>query len=138
MGALISEGGDVKIQPKNTNTVEVDSSLAGSGLLIFAGGDVELTNPVETEEWIFKGLVYSRGGIRMNGNGAANATFEGSIVSLQDFDPIVRADGSVSPDGIELLDCGDIEFIYSSEMLEAYVAQLPGDRIQVETVYWRD
>ena len=133
LGALISNDGDVRIQPKNTNTVTVDSSLAGSGLLIFAGGDVELTNPDETENWIFKGLVYARGGIRMNGQGTGNATFEGSIVSLQETTP--EAGG---PNGIEFLECQDIEFIYSSKMLEAYVHQLPGERIQVETIYWRD
>ena len=133
LGALISNEGDVRIQPKNTNTVTVDSSLAGSGLLIFAGGDVELTNPEETENWIFKGLVYARGGIRMNGQGSGNATFEGSIVSLQENTPEADA-----PNGIEFLDCKDIEFIYSSKMLEAYVHQLPGERIQVETIYWRD
>ena len=133
LGALISNEGDVRIQPKNTNTVTVDSSLAGSGLLIFAGGDVELTNPDDTENWIFKGLVYARGGIRMNGQGSGNATFEGSLVSLQENTPEADA-----PNGIEFLDCQDIKFIYSSKMLDAYVHQLPGERIQVETIYWRD
>ena len=137
LGALVSSEGDVKIRPKNTNTVTVDSGLAGSGLLIFAGRDVDLTSPAETNSWYFKGLVYARGGIRMQGapeDAAAtpSATFEGSIVALND-----PASGSAF-NGIKFEQCEDIEFIYSSKMLEAYVAQLPGERIQVETVYWRE
>lgn len=133
LGALISDGGDVKIQPKNTDTVDVDSGLAGSGLLIYADGDVVLTNPNDTSSWNFAGLVYARGGIEMVGNGAESATFLGSIVSLNE-------DGGSpdGPNGIEFQDCGNIEFIYSSELLDAYVRQLPGDRIQVETVFWQE
>ncbi len=133
LGALISSEGDVRIQPKNSNEVTVDSALEGSGLLIFAGGNVVLSNPNETSSWNFKGLVYARKGIKMIGNGAESAAFTGTIVSLQE-DPAEVGD----PNGIEFLDCGDIEFIYDSEMLDAYVRQLDGDRIQVETVFWRD
>jgi hypothetical protein len=139
LGALISEEGDVRVQPKNTNSVTVDTSLEGSGLLVFAGRDVELTSPEETEDWNFKGLVYARGGIKMSGAvdddgtvATPSATFEGSIVALSD-----PAAGSQF-NGIEFSNCQDIEFIYSSKMLDAYVAQLPGERTKVETVYWRD
>lgn len=137
LGALVSSEGDVKIRPKNTNSVTVDSGLAGSGLLIFAGRDVDLTSPAETNNWYFKGLVYARGGIRMRGapedaDATPSATFEGSIVALSD--PGVAS----AFNGIGFEQCEDIEFIYSSKMLEAYVAQLPGERVQVETVYWRD
>ena len=141
LGALISEEGDVKIQPVDTASVTVDGSLSTSGLLIFAGGDVILSKPLSDSEkssgvvsnWNFSGLIYARGGIRMNGKGAESATFRGTIVSLQE-NP-AEAD---APDGIEFNDCGDIEFIYDAKALETYVRQLEGDRIQVETVYWRD
>lgn len=132
LGALVARKGDVKIQPKNTNTVTVDGGDTGSGLLVFAGGDVVLTNPDKTENWFFKGLVYARNGIRMEGHGK-NATFEGTIVSLQENKSPI--DGR--PNGIEFDDCGQIEFIYNSELLDAYVRNLPGDRIQIETVYWK-
>ncbi|MCA9777043.1 MAG: hypothetical protein KC800_10015 [Candidatus Eremiobacteraeota bacterium] len=137
LGALISKTGDVKIQPINTDTVTVDAGNTGSGLLIFAGENVVLKNPDEASSWLFKGLVYARDGIRMEGHGQ-DATFEGTIVSLQDSDPTVDpTTGEASPDGIEFVDCGQIEFIYNSELLDAYVRNLPGDRIQVELVYWK-
>jgi hypothetical protein len=132
LGALISEGGDVKVQPKNSNEVTIDSGLEGSGLLIFAGGDVVLSNPNDTSNWNFKGLVYALGGIKMEGNGAESATFLGTIVARQEMAP---GDG---PNGIEFTDCGNIEFVYDSKMLDAYVRELDNDRIQVETIFWRD
>jgi hypothetical protein len=131
LGALVAKDGDVSIQPMNTDTVTVDAGASGTGLLVFAGGDVVLTNPDETAEWVFNGLVYARDGIRMEGHGQ-NATFEGTIVSLQEEDAI---DGK--PNGIEFVDCGEIEFIYNSELLDAFVKSLPGQRIQLETVYWK-
>lgn len=130
LGGLISKNGDVVIQPKDTPEVLVDGAAAG--MMVFAGGNVELTNPSSGTDWTFRGLVYARGGISMEGNGAASATFEGSLVALQAFEP------EGGPNGIELLNCDQVKFIYSKEMLEANVARLKGERTQVEVVYWRD
>jgi hypothetical protein len=142
LGSLISVNGDVKIQPTNTDTVDIDSGLDGSGLLIYAGRDVELRSPAETEDWTLKGLVFARGGIRLTGmtlddegnevvSGTPDARFEGSLVALGET-------AGSAYNGIEFDTCKDIEFVYDSDMLEAYVAHLAGERIQVETVYWRD
>jgi hypothetical protein len=137
LGALVAKDGDVKIQPMNTDTVTVDAGAEGTGLLVFAGGNVVLSNPNETESWLFKGLVYAREGIRMEGHGQ-DATFEGTIVALQENDPTPAAPPEkASPNGIEFDDCGQIEFIYNSELLDAYVKNLPGQRIQLELVYWK-
>lgn len=131
LGALISRTGDVRIQPINTDSVTVDAGATGNGLLVFAGGDVVLKNPDETSHWLFKGLVYARNGIRMEGHGQ-DATFEGTIVSLQE-------NGAVAGEahGIEFVDSGHIEFIYNPELLDAYVRELPGNRMQLELVYWK-
>jgi hypothetical protein len=131
LGALVAKDGDVRIQPKNTDIVDVDAGDGSSGLLIFAGGDVVLSNPDESEKWDFKGLVYAEDGIQMDGHGQ-DATFEGTIVSRQMTDPEVG-----EPDGIQFVECGEIEFIYNSELLDNYVKNLPGQRIQLETVYWK-
>ena len=137
LGALIAKDGDVKIQPVNTDTVTVDAGATGTGLLVFAGGDVVLQNPDETSNWVFKGLVYARDGIRMEGHGQ-DATFEGTIVSLQEEEAVIDPEtGVLAPNGIEFVDCGEIEFIYNPALLDAYVRSLPGDRIQVELVYWK-
>ena len=133
LGRLVSRRGDVKIQPKNTASVKVDTTSDGSGLLVFAGGNVELTNPGLSKDWTFKGLVYARQGIKMNGGGAARAKFEGTIVALQHDAPANPGD----PNGIEFEHCQDVEFIYNSDILDAYVRNLPGGRIQVESVYWK-
>ncbi|MFA7480227.1 MAG: hypothetical protein WC314_06960 [Vulcanimicrobiota bacterium] len=134
LGGLISKNGDVVIQPKDTPEVLVDGAAAG--MMVFAGGNVELANPNSETDWTFRGLVYARGGIRMDGANTdgerADATFEGSLVALQAFEP------EGGPNGIELLNCNDIKFTYSKEMLEANVAKLKGERTQIEVVYWRD
>lgn len=132
LGSLIADS-NVTIKPKNTSTVNVEG-LKGAGLTIYAGRDVQLTSPESVDDWKLKGVVFARGGIRMNGadGGIPSATFEGSLVAMgEDF-----GDGNFQ--GIEFTDCEDIEFVYDNEMLTAYVAKLPGERIQVETVYWRD
>lgn len=139
LGTLISTKGDVKIQPKNSNSVLVDAGvdgLAGSGLVVFAGNDVLLENPNNTQHWEFKGLVYARGNIKMNGSGAESATFTGSLVALDDAS-IPNPDPD-APGGVLFSNCGNVEFIYDSKLLDAYVQTLPGDRIQVETAFWRD
>lgn len=136
LGTLISTEGDVRIQPKNTDYVTIDTDLAGSGLLVFAGNDVVLENPNNAQNWNFKGLVYARGRVQMVGSEAEKVTFTGSVVALND-------PATIDPDapdlfrGIDFSKCGDVEFIYSSEMLDAYVQSMPGDRIQVETAFWR-
>lgn len=131
LGSLVSKNGDVLIKPHSTNSVSVDASQTGSGLLIYAGKNVILENPDQDSEWHIKGLVYARNGVKMEGH-SQNATFEGSVVSLQKVDP----EGTEGLKGIEFFECGDIEFIYNSELLDAYVRSLPGDRIQLESVYW--
>lgn len=132
LGRLVSRTGDIRIQPKDTNSVTVDTTQDGTGLLLYAGRDVVLNNPDHTKDWNFRGLVYARRNILMNGGGVAKATFEGTIVSLTE-------NSSVDSDfnGIEFRDCGDIEFIYNPELLEQYVKELPGNQIQVQSVYWK-
>ena len=139
LGTLISTQGDVKIQPKNAGSVIIDAGighLAGSGLVVFAGQDVVLENPNHAQNWEFKGLVYARGNIKMNGSGAESAKFTGTLVALDD--PSVRDPDPNAPRGVLFSNCGHVEFIYDSELLDAYVQTLPGDRIQVETAFWRD
>lgn len=137
LGTLISSEGDVRIQPKNTSMVTIDTDLAGSGLLVFAGKDVVLENPNNTQNWNFKGLVYARGKVQMVGNGAEKVSFTGSVVALDD-PSTVDPDAPHAFRGIDFDECGDVEFVYDSEMLDAYVRSMPGDRIQVETAFWRD
>lgn len=135
LGRLISKRGDVRIQPENTASVTVDAgdSTDGSGLLVYAGQDVHLSNPDGTEDWNFRGLVYARQGIKMDGGGVGNARFEGTIVALQDNPPNEPGD----PNGIEFLNCDDVEFIYNPDLFEGYLNALPNDRIQVQSVYWK-
>lgn len=133
LGRLVSRQGDVRIQPKNTDSVTVDASHDGSGLLVYAGRNVILNNPDQTRDWNFRGLVYARQGIKMDGGGAGNARFEGTIVSLQEH----AALGPDDPNGIEFVDCTDVEFIYNPDLLSGYVRELPEQRIQVQSVYWK-
>lgn len=134
LGSVISTGGDVRLQPKDTAQVNVNVDSDGSGLLIFAGGDVVLQNPNESEDWNFKGLVYARNAVKMNGSLAEDVSFEGSVVALHENRDESNPDDSK---GIEFIDCGQVEFIYNSELLDSYVRSLPGNRIQVETVYFK-
>lgn len=122
LGSIISRTGDVRIQPNNTSSVNVNTDQDGSGLLVFAGGDVVLQNPDSTSDWNFKGLVYARNSVRMVGSDAEDVTFEGSVVALN---------------GIEFQECEKIEFIYNGDLLDSYVDSIPGQRIQVETVYYK-
>ncbi len=133
LGSLISRRGNVEIQPKSTDRVDIDLSHEGSGYMIFAGGNVILRNPDDTRDWNLKGLIYARQGIKMEGSNRENAVFEGSLVALQEHPPTRPGD----PNGIEFENCDRIQFIYNSDLLKAYVHHLPGDRTQVETVYWR-
>lgn len=134
LGALISRHGDVKIKPQNSSSVQISASENNSGLLIYAGGDVILRNPSGGTEWDFKGLVYAREGIKMLGGGD-DATFEGTLVSLQETE---RDSSSEKPNGIDFEDCGDIEFIYNGKLLDVFVENLPGQRTQIETVVWKN
>ncbi len=133
LGRLISRQGDVRIQPKNTDSVTVDTTQDGAGLLVYAGRNVILNNPDQTKDWNFRGLVYAREGIKMRGGSAGRARFEGTIVALQRNTPQMAGD----PDGIEFVDCRNIEFIYNPSLLNNYVRELPDQRIQVQTVYWK-
>lgn len=134
LGSVVSTQGDVRIQPKDTGQVNVNVDSDGSGLLVFAGGDVVLKNPDASEDWNFKGLVYARNSVKMEGSSAEKVSFEGSVVALhENRDKDDPADNK----GIEFKDCGEVEFIYNSELLDSYVRSLPGNRIQVETVYFR-
>ena len=129
LGSVVSTHGDVRIQPKDTSQVSVNTDSDGSGLLVFAGNDVVLRNPDQTSDWNFKGLVYARNSIEMVGSEAENVTFEGSLVALHESED--------DQSGIQFTECGQIEFIYNSELLDSYVQSLPGQRIQVETVYFK-
>lgn len=132
LGALISRQGDVRIQPKNTSAIIAEAPASQPGLVIFAGNNVILKNPNGSSDWDFRGLVYARQGIKMEGVHAERATFEGSIVALQETPP---APGE--PNGIEFDNCDAIEFIYNDKLLDAFVKSLPDKRIQVELVYWK-
>lgn len=132
LGRLVSKTGDVRVQPKDTKSVTVDTTQDGTGLLVYAGRDVILNNPDSTKNWNFRGLVYARRNILMNGGGVAKATFEGTIVSFEEKSPT----GSDS-NGIEFRECGDIEFIYNPDLLSNYVKELPDQKIQVQSVYWK-
>lgn len=133
LGRLISRQGDVKIQPKNTDSVTVDTTQDGAGLLVYAGRNVILSNPDKTSDWNFRGLVYAREGIKMSGEDAAKARFEGTIVALQRNAPLMADD----PNGIEFVGCENIEFVYNPSLLNSYLHELPDQRIQVQTVYWK-
>lgn len=138
LGVLISKKGDVAIQPQNTTDFTIDVSGNDSGLLIYAGDDVVLKNPDPESDWTFKGLVYARSGIRMEGIDREDATFEGTLVSLGEGDDAPSADPDrPNAQGIEFLNCRNIEFIYNSELLDAFVKALPEGRIQLETVVWK-
>ncbi len=125
LGTLIARTGDVAIQPIDTRQVEVHANSQDSGLVVFAGGNISLTNPDQARSWNFKGLVYARGGVRMDGQGSS-ASFEGSVVSL-----------SENGGGIQFVDSNAIEFIYNGALLDQFVRSLPSQRIQLEDVYWR-
>ena len=133
LGALISRHGDVKIQPINTSQVIAEAPASQPGLVIYAGNNVILKNPNSASDWDFRGLVYARQGIKMEGVNAEKATFEGSIVALQENPPASASD----PNGIEFDNCNSIEFIYNDKLLDAFVRSLPNKRIQVELVYWK-
>lgn len=132
LGSLIALGGDINIQPVSTSAMEVSSGT--SGMVVFSSGDIFLTNPNNTEDWDFKGLVYARGGVRMDGNGSESVTFEGSIVSLRDGANTPPG----APAGIEFRNAGDVEFIYNPDLLQAFVNDIPNNRVQLEAVYWKN
>lgn len=132
LGTLISRGGDIKIQPINTGSLIAEADADAPGLVIFADQNVYLKNPNGTGDWDFRGLVYAREGIRMEGINTERATFEGTIVARRTNDPLPGA-----PDGIEFLHCNTIEFVYNPDLLTAFVEDLPYNRIQMEAVYWK-
>lgn len=135
LGSLISSRGDVIIQPKGTNLVDVDSKLDGVGLLVYAGNNIELKNPNGADNWNFRGLVYAGNSITMDGNGAQQVFFEGSVATANaKTDQDSKTD---PPKGINIKACQNLEFKYNSKLLDAYVKQLGGGRIQLETVYWK-
>lgn len=132
LGALVSTQGDVRIQPADSNEVNIDASAANTGLLIYAGGDVVLRNPDETGDWSFKGLVYARNGLKMVGSNSEDVTFEGTLVALQEN----PAEGD-NPNGIEFENTRNVEFIYNPDLLDAFVRNLPGARVQLENLVWK-
>lgn len=135
LGSLIASKGDVIIQPKGTNLVDVDSKLDGVGLLVYAGNNIELKNPNGADNWNFRGLVYAGNSITMDGNGAQNVFFEGSVATANaKTDQDSKTD---PPKGINIKACKNLEFRYNSKLLDAYVKQLGSGRIQLETVYWK-
>lgn len=132
LGALISLEGDVRIQPTSASAVDVDASENDTGLVIFSGRNVELGKPDRSNNWSFKGLVYSRGDITMKGKDAENVSFEGAVVSL------AESEEGESTRGIRFENCGIVEFIYNRDLLDALVKSMPAGRIQVETLVWKE
>lgn len=132
LGALISEEGDVRIQPSASSRVDVDGSGNDTGLVIYSAENVELSNPDGSKDWSFTGLVYARGDVLMQGKAGENVSFEGAVVSLAE-----SVDG-VRTQGIRFENCGQVEFIYNPELLDALIEAMPGNRIEVQTFLWKE
>ena len=132
LGALISKEGDVRIQPTSSSSVDVDATGNDTGLVIYSGQNVELSNPDGAQDWSFTGLVYSRGDVSMKGKSGENVSFEGAVVSLAETGEEQKGQG------IKFEDCGVVEFVYNPELLDAMIKSMPAGRIQVETLVWKE
>jgi hypothetical protein len=132
LGALISLDGDVRLQPASSAQVNVDASGNDTGLVIYSGQDVELSNPDGTLDWSFTGLVYSRGDVTMTGKSGENVSFEGAVVSLAENEEGERTEG------IRFEDCGQVQFTYNRDLLDAMIESMPSGRIQLDTLVWKE
>lgn len=125
-GTLVATRGDLNIRPTgNTGDVDITAVREGfGGLVVFAGNDVNLENPLDTgNTWDFNGLVYARNNFNFQANGA-NAKVEGTLVARE---------GNINFNNAE-----DVDFIYNPEYLETMLNELPHNRTQLERVFWRE
>lgn len=118
-GKLLADG-SVSILPNNVNI----ATDAESDLSIYSGNNVNIKPP---ENWdikndvSFKGLVYAKNNINVQGSAAQKLSVEGALVARE---------GAIS------IAAEEVSLKYNPAYLDSIVKKMPDNRIQLERAVW--